>query len=321
MQIINICMNNSACILQKNIIVWCHPRSGSHNLMARLRNSFLEQGVSNVGSLYEMFPDHNGLVGKEYHSEFILKEVANRRDCFTNGMTWQLHQGLFRTVRQPDWCYLDELEKRLHILESQEVVGPTIGKHITWWNLYTDVIRGSHESFVARAHSAVAGIADYNIVLYRHGLEDFAASTEVLNFSFQDAGARRYRIKTHGPVEILEDEQIVHLQAERIERYIQRLIAGFAYLDKTKTVMIRTEELSQVQKITWPDGTELDLSQEGVDLYRNSYARVQHGQKQSVNRALDVVSNPEEITAWANAMREKYAWDQLREQHGFSRGF
>jgi hypothetical protein len=261
------------------------------------------------------------LVGKEYHSEFILKEVANRRDCFTNGMTWKLEKGYLRTVRKPDWCYLEELESRLAILESKNIARPTIGKHITWWNLYTDTIKGTHETFVDRVHSAVAGIADYNIVLYRHSLEDFAASNEVLNFGFKEAGVRRQRIHTHGPVEILEEEQINDLKAERLERYIQRLIAGFRYLDKTKTVMIRTEELSQVEKLTWPDGFELVLSQEGVDSYRNSYSKVHAGETKAVSKALDVVDNKEEISAWAMSMQEKYHWNQLRELHGFSRGF
>lgn len=313
-------MPQSTSLIQ-NIIVWCHPRSGSHNLMARLRNTYIDNEIPIIGNLYEMFPDHNGLVGKEYHSEFILREVSNRKDCFTNGMTWQTEKEYLRTARQPDWCYLDELEKRLDILESKEVKRPTIGKHITWWNLYTDKIKGTHDTFVDRVHSAVAGIADYNIVLYRHSLEDFAASNEVLNFGFKEASARRQRIHTHGPVEILEDEQINDLQAERLERYIQRLIAGFGYLDKAKTVMIRTEELSQIKSLAWPDGFEIELSQEGVDAYRNSYSKVQEGETKTVSKALDVVNNKEEISTWANTMREKYKWDQLREHHGFSRGF
>jgi hypothetical protein len=307
--------------LNQNIMVWCHPRSGSHNLMARLRNTYLENNIQTVGSLYEMFPDHNGLVGKEYHAEFILKEVANRRDSFTNGMTWQLENEYLRTVRQQDWCYLDELEKRLDILESKNVQRPTIGKHITWWNLYTDVIKGEHETFVDRAHSAVAGISDYNIVLYRHSLEDYAASNEVLNFGFKEAGARRARIQTHGPVSIHENENIDELKPERLERYIQRLIAGFKYLDKDKTVMIRTEELSQMESITWPDGFVLKLSTEGIDRFRNTYSKIHNGEKQVVSKALDVVSNHNEISAWADQMREKYMWDQLREANGFSRGF
>ena len=302
-------------------MVWCHPRSGSHNLMARLRNTFVDNEIPLIGNLYEMFPDHNGLVGKEYHSEFILKEIANRRDCFTNGMTWNEEKGYLRTMRKTDWCYLDELEKRLGILESKNVARPTIGKHITWWNLYTDTIKGEHETFVDRVHSAVAGIADYNIILYRHTLEDFAASNEVLNFGFKEAGARRHRIQTHGPVEILEDEQVNDLKSERLERYIQRLIAGFKYLDPRTTVMIRTEELSQVDTITWPNGYTLELSQEGVDQYRNTYSRIENGEKKQVSKALDVVSNQQEIADWAAAMREKYHWDQLREYYGFSRGF
>ena len=40
-----------------------------------------------------------------------------------------------------------------------------------------------------------------------------------------------------------------------------------------------------------------------------------------VNKAIDVVSNKEEISAWADSIREKYRWDQLREENGFSRGF
>lgn len=307
--------------LNQNIMVWCHPRSGSHNLMARLRNTYMENKIETIGNLYEIFPDHNGLVGKEYHAEFILKEVANRRDCFTNGMTWQIENNYLRTVRQPDWCYMDELEKRLGILEDKKVNRPTIGKHITWWNLYTDAIKGEHETFVDRAHSAVAGIADYNIVLYRHSLEDYAASNEVLNFGFKEAGARRGRIQTHGPVAILEEEHINELKPDRLERYIQRLIAGFKYLDPNKTVMIRTEELSQIETLTWPDGFVLKLSSEGVDRFRNTYSKIQNGEKQVVNKAIDVVSNKEEISAWADSIREKYRWDQLREENGFSRGF
>lgn len=304
-----------------NITVWCHPRSGSHNLMARLRASYINQGIENVGNLYEMFPDHNALVGKEYHSEFILREVANRVDRFTNGLTWNTHNGVLRSERQPKWCYLDELEKRLGLLESNQVPRPCIGKHITWWNLYTDRLKGEHDSYVDRVHQAVASISDRAIILYRHSLSDYAASNEVLNFGFQDAGRRRGRIQTHGPVRILEDDTINELRGDRLERYLQRLIAGFKYLDPQRTVMIQTEELDSADTITWPDGYSMTLDADGKQQFRNTYSKIEQGQQSRVDRALDVVHNREEITSWAQSIDAQYHWSSLREHHGFQRGW
>jgi len=304
-----------------NIMVWCHPRSGSHNLMARLRASYINQGIENVGNLYEMFPDHYALVGKEYHSEFILREVANRVDRFTKGLTWSMHNGVIRNERQPKWCYLEELEKRLCMLENNQVPRPCIGKHITWWNLYTDRIKGEHDSYVDRVHQAVARISDRNIILYRNNLEDYAASNEVLNFGFQSAGRLRGRIQTHGPVRIVEDDMINELRGDRLERYIQRLIAGFKYLDPLRTVMIQTEELDSADVITWPDGYSMTLNPDGKQQFRNSYFKVAEGQPTQVDRALDVVHNQQEIASWAQAIDDQYHWSCLREHHGFQRGW
>lgn len=306
-----------------NIMVWCHPRSGSHNLMARLRTSLRAQCDIEPGNLYEMFPDHPALVGKNCHSEYILKEVAAGLDSFTSGLHWEINErGIIQTQPQNDWCYLNEIEHRLDLLESRQIKAPTIGKHITWWNLYTDKLKGDHPSFVDRVHSAVAGIGARNIVLYRQDLAALAASMGVLSLSYKEAGKRRGRIKTHGDVLIKSEDPAIGVDSDKLDRYIQRLMMGLEYLEHNNTVMITMEELDQIETLTWPDGYYIQLDTAGKDNFRSRYFKEgQDGAVKPVADALGVVEDAAKINAWAEDSETRYGWSTMRERFGFSRGF
>ena len=309
-------------IAKTNFIVWCHPRSGSHNLMSRLRNTIRSLDL-HVGNLYEMFPDHSALVGKGYHSEFSLKEVSQQNDNFTAGLSWELDSnGLLQSTYRKDWSYLDELERRLNTLEYDEIKCPTVGKHITWWNRFTENIKGKHETYIDRVHSAVAGIADRNIILYRQDLSNFAASMNVLDLSYIESGKRKNRISTHGDITIVNDDPAIKINTDRLDRYIDRLVAGFKYLDRQRTVMIATEELDQLDTITWPDGMSIALIEYGKQEFRSNYMREDsYGNISHVGQAIEVINDKTDIQEWAAKTDERHNWANIREIHGFSRGF
>lgn len=309
-------------ISKTNFIVWCHPRSGSHNLIARLRNTMRNLDLHS-GNLYEMFPDHSALVGKDCHSEFSIIEVSQRKDEFINGLHWQLDKnGMVQSVNKRNWCYLDELEHRLILLECKQIKRPTVGKNITWWNRFTENIKNNHDTYVDRVHSAVAGIADRNIILYRQSLADFAASVGVLELSYIESGKRKGRIKTHGPITVTDDDPAITINTDRLDRYIDRLVAGFKYLDKNLTVMIATEELDQVDTITWPDGMSMKLDTEGKKDFRSEYMRKdKKGNISNISCALDVIDDSLSIQEWADKATARHNWNQIREINGFSKGF
>ena len=309
-------------IANTNIVVWCHPRSGSHNLIARLRTTMRNLDL-HTGNLYEMFPDHSALVGKECHSEFSIMEVSRREDEFSNGLHWQLDDhGLVQSTHSPNWCYLSELEHRLSMLESKQIHGPSIGKHITWWNRFTESIKGSHDSYADRVHGAVAGAADRNIILYRQELVDFAASMSVLDLSYIESGRRRGRIKTHGQILVTSDDPAVAVNTDRLNRYIDRLVLGFKYLDPARTVMISTEELDQMKTITWPDGATLAVDDQHNREFRSEYMRRDAaGNVAHVPGALGVIGDAAAIHEWASIATARHDWMHLREKHGFVRGF
>lgn len=305
-----------------NIIVWCHPRSGSHNLMARLQSTYVKNIGYDPGNLYEMFPDHSGLVGKNCHTEFAITEVAERKDIFTAGLHWENKDGLTRSRLKDDWCYLDEMEHRLYLLENNQISTPTIGKHISWWNRFTEKLAGDHKSYVDRVHTAVAKNSDRNIVLYRQDLVSIAASMSVLALSYAESGKRRGRIQTHGQILITAEDPTLKIYVNRLDRYLERLIASFQYLDPDKTVMVSTEELDSIDMLTWPDGKSLSLVEDGKQRFRNNYLKKdENGYIKKVSKAIDVVKNPNDVHAWAKAAEEKYGWNNIRENSGFSKGF
>jgi hypothetical protein len=270
-----------------------------------------------------MFPDLPALVGKNCHSEYTLQEVADGKDSFSNGLHWQANDhGIVHSVQKQDWCYLEELEHRIKLLESKQIVRPTIGKHITWWNLYTDKLKGDHPTWVDRVHAAVAGISDRNIVLYRHDLSGLAASMGVLSLSYKEAGKRRGRIQTHGKVLIKADDPAIDVDAEKLDRYLQRLLMGLEYLAHDNTIMIRMEELDQIETLTWPNGYSINLDTTGKDNFRSNYFKEDStGTIKPVGNALDVVDNVDKINAWAEDAETRYSWSTIRERFGFSRGF
>lgn len=320
MRIINIRMPHLN-LRNTNTIVWCHPRSGSHNLMARLQQTYAKNIGYDPGNLYEMFPDHSALVGKDYHTEFAIVEVAERKDKFTTGLHWENKDGIIRSRFKDTWCYLDEIEYRLAMLENKEITRPTIGKHITWWNRFTEKLAGD-TNYVNRVHSAVAKNSDRNIILYRQDLVAIGASMSVLALSYAESGKRRGRIRTHGQILITEEDPALKIYTDRLDRYLERLIAAFDYLDPDKTVMISTEELDDIELITWPDGESLILSNEGKEQFRSNYLKKDtEGKIKKISKAIDIVKNPTDVHKWAESAEEKYKWSTIREQSGFSKGF
>lgn len=298
-----------------NIIIWCHPRSGSHNLMTRLRDTYHYQGI-HFSNLYEMFHDYPAYVKKGTHKEHSLKQVEQGADCYSSGLGWAVEKGMLKSRHIADWSYLGEMERRLHILEGHMVPRPAIGKHITWWADFTEKLAGDHPSYVDRVHSAVAGITDRAIILWRSDLRGLAASLEVLSFGFEVSDQNS--IRTHGKVIVGED--INELNVAQANRFVRRFVRGLPYLDRSKTVMIDMAELDQVETITWPDGYQLTLDNRSINGYKNSYYR-QDVEQIQVNSALDLVVNQAEINAWAEQTQALYDWTNLRQIKGFSRGF
>ena len=298
-----------------NIIIWCHPRSGSHNLMTRLRDTYHYQGI-HFSHLYEMFADYLAYVKKGRHKEHSREQVEQGTDCYSSGLGWVIEKGMIKNRNIADWSYLGEMERRLNILESHMVPRPAIGKHITWWADFTETLAGDHPSYVDRVHSAVAGITDRAIILWRSDLRGLAASLEVLSFGF--AVSDQNSIRTHGKVVVNDD--IHKMNTHQANRFVRRFVRGLPYLDRTKTVMIDMAELDQVETITWPDGYQLTLDNRSINKFKNSYYR-QDVEQIQVNSALDLVTNQAEINAWADSTERLYDWANLRENNGFTRGF
>jgi hypothetical protein len=290
--------------------------------MARLRSTYIKANDGEPGNLYEMFPDHPALVGKEYHTEFSIIEVSKAKDSFTNGLHWENSDGVIRVRSKNNWSYFEELEHRLNILEQNKVNRPTIGKHITWWNQFTEKISNGHKSYADRVHSAVAANSDRNIILYRQDIIAIAASMSILNLSYAESGKRRHRIQTHGNVLITDDDPAIAVHAARLDRYLERLIASFTYLDPNKTIMIATEELDQLSTIIWPDGKSMILSDEGKQNFRSSYIkRDVNGNVKRINHAIQAVKNSEDVYKWAELAEKKFNWSKIRLESGFSKGF
>jgi len=298
-----------------NIIIWCHPRSGSHNLMTRLRDTYHYQGI-HFSYLYEMFHDYLAYIEKGTHMEFSFDDVSTGTDCYSSGLSWVNANGKLKSRPVADWSYLGEMDRRLTLLENNLVPRPAIGKHITWWADFTEQLAKEHPSYVDRVHSAVAGITDRAIVLWRRDLKGLAASLEILSFGF--SASNKSLIRTHGKVVI--DDDINKMNTHQANRFVRRFIRGLPYLDKNKTVMIDMAELDQVETITWPDGYQLTLDNRSINQYKNSYYKQDAGQIK-VNSALDLVTNQDEINEWADMTDKLYDWSNLRENNGFSRGF
>lgn len=283
--------------------------------MARLRDTYHYQGI-HFSNLYEMFHDYPAYVQKQHHKEFSLAQVATSSDLYSSGKAWVMERGRLKTKDVGNWCYLEEMERRLVMLEDHAIPRPAIGKHITWWADFTETLAGSHASYVDRVHAAVAGITDRAIVLWRRDLANLAASLEVLSFGFEASG--RSQIRTHGRVVV--GDSINRLKQNQANRFVERFVAGLSYLDKQKTVMIEMSELDQVETLTWPDGYSVTLDNRSLDQFKNTYFK-QDVEQIPVSGALDLVTNRAEIDEWAQQTQELYNWTNLREQHGFVRGF
>jgi len=298
-----------------NIIIWCHPRSGSHNLMTRLRDTYHHQGI-HFSNLYEMFHDYLAYVKKGTHKECSRAQVEQGTDCYSSGLSWVLERNRMKSRYIADWSYLTDMERRLNILESHTVPRPAIGKHITWWADFTETLAGDHASYVGRVHAAVAGVTDRAIVLWRSDLRGLAASLEVLSFGFSVSD--QSHIRTHGKVVVGED--INQLNVAQANRFVRRFVRGLEYLDRDKTVMIDMSELDQVETITWPDGYHLTLDNRSINKFKNSYYK-QDVEQVQVSSALDIVTNQDQINTWAEQTQALYDWTNLRQNQGFSRGF
>jgi hypothetical protein len=283
--------------------------------MTRLRDTYHYQGV-HFSHLYEMFHDYLAYINKGTHTEFSFEDVANGDDLYSSGLSWAMEQGKIKSKYVDGWSYLGEMERRLTLLENNMVPRPAIGKHITWWADFTEQLAKDHPSYVDRVHSAVAGITDRAIVLWRRDLRGLAASLEVLSFGFSTAN--HSLIRTHGKVVVNDD--IHKLNTHQANRFVRRFVRGLPYLDRNKTVMIDMAELDQVETITWPDGYQLTLDNRSIDQYKNSYYR-QDVEQIKVNSALDLVTNQAEINDWADSTEKLYDWANLRENNKFGRGF
>ena len=283
--------------------------------MTRLRDTYHHQGI-HFSNLYEMFHDYPAYVKKGTHKEYSRAQVEKGTDCYSSGLSWVLEHNRLKSRYVTDWSYLNDMERRLTMLESRQIPGPAIGKHITWWADFTEQLAGDHPSYVDRVHSAVAGITDRAIVLWRSDLQGLAASLEVLSFGFLVSD--QSHIRTHGKVVVGED--INQLNVAQANRFVRRFVRGLEYLDRNKTVMIDMAELDQVETITWPDGCQLTLDNRSINKFKNSYYK--QGQEQTqVSSALDVVTNLDQINAWADQTQALYDWTNLRLDRGFSRGF
>jgi hypothetical protein len=283
--------------------------------MTRLRDTYHYQGI-HFSHLYEMFHDYLAYINKGTHLEFSFEDVANGDDLYSSGLSWAAESGVVKSRYVDGWSYLGEMERRLAMLETNMVPRPAIGKHITWWADFTEQLAGDHPSYVDRVHSAVSGITDRAIVLWRRDLRGLAASLEVLSFGFSTSD--RSLIRTHGKVVVGDD--INKMNMHQANRFVRRFVRGLAYLDRTKTVMIDMSELDQVETITWPDGYQLTLDNRSINQYKNSYYR-QDVEQVKVNSALDLVTNQAEINGWAEKTEYQFDWSNLRENNKFSRGF
>ena len=285
--------------------------------MTRLRDTYYHRGID-FSHLYEMFHDFPAYVdkGQGQHKEFTLDDVSQGKDCYSSGLSWVLENGKIKSRKISDWSYLGDMERRLKLLETNAIPRPIIGKHITWWADFTEKLAGDYPSYVDRVHTAVAGITDRAIVLWRQDLAGLAASLEVLSFGFSQAN--KSKIRTHGKVVVGDD--INRLNVSQANRFVRRFVRGLDYLDKNKTVMIDMSELDQVETITWPDGYQLTLDNRSIDKFKNSYYK-KDVEQIKVNSALDLVSNQNEINQWAKDTQAQYDWANLRKNKGFSRGF
>lgn len=307
-------------------ITWCLPRTGSHNLMRRLINTYRDQMIR-PGNLQEMFPDYHPLVGKSEHHEHHTQAVEDGGAVFSLGKTWYKDSGVWINVHKENWVYQEEMEHRLGLIERGEIQAPLVGKHIAWWNRFLeDPLRGSCQNYTQRVHRAVASVTDRAIVLWRQDAEQMIASQELLSWGFTASRNWDNEIPSHGAV-IIRGEPAARkfdLFEYQANCFIETFIQGLEHLDRSRTVMISTEELDRTQHIVWPDGFQMDLSTRGADRHRNTYT-IQQGSDSVQSRPLNIIDqytdHGRRLRQWAVDTETRYDWSQLRDCLGFSRGW
>lgn len=307
-------------------VIWCLPRTGSHNLMRRLLNTYLDQFVE-PGNLNEMFPDYHPLVGKSEHHEHTTRSVEDGGAVFSLGKTWSNDGGVWTVTHKENWVYQEELERRLSLIEQGNITGPLVGKHISWWNRFLeDPLRGKENSFTERAHRAVASISDRAIILWRQDVESMIASQELLSWGFTTSEINN-EIPSHGDVVIRggpasRDFDFFEYQANN---FIETFLAGIPYLDRDKTIMISTEELDETRELAWPDGFMMKLSHKGIKQHRNTYTVEESADSSHVSRPLDIIKqytdHDTRLRKWAADIEARHDWSRLRDRLGFARGW
>lgn len=308
-------------------VTWCLPRTGSHNLMRRLLNTYGDQLIA-PGNLQEMFPDYHPLVGKSEHHEHTSQDVENGGAAFAIGKTWYKDGNVWRNVHKENWVYQEEMEHRLTLIETNQIQGPLVGKHISWWNRFLeDPLRGRCNNYTQRVHQAVASISDRAIVLWRQDAEQMIASQELLSWGFTASrGSIANEIPSHGDVIIRGQpaDRRFDIFEYQANNFIETFMQGLEYLDRSRTVMISTEELDSTQDITWPDGFRMKLSNRGADKHRNTYT-IEQGSGSVQSRPLNIIEqytdHGQRLRKWASEIEARYDWSQLRASLGFSRGW
>jgi len=307
-------------------IIWCLPRTGSHNLMRRLLNSYEDQLID-PGNLQEMFPDFHPLVGKSEHHEHTTRNVKDGGAVFSIGKIWHLDNGVWKNVYRENWVYQEEMEQRLTLIENNQIQGPLVGKHISWWNRFLEYpLRGKENTYTQRVHKAVSTVSDRAIILWRQDAEQMIASQELLSWGFTASGNIANEISSHGDVIIRGQPanrrfDIFEYQANN---FVETFMQGIEYLNRHRTVMISTEELDLTQDITWPDGFRMKLSNRGSDKHRNTYT-VEQGSGSVRSRPLNIIDqytdHGQRLRKWALEIEVRHDWSQLRNSLGFNRGW